>query len=507
MPWGMTIGESASQNSSAAQDSSLEQYARRILALRIEAKLRLAFVFTSGCIIPAMTFFFDDLSDGWKVVWFACVPFSFCVLLSALAPETIPPTCTSAVVFHFALSGVVSLDIARAAYFSGAFEPRAQQRLNAAMACSAACIVSSVGIMQLHSQLRCSWRLVRKVIILTSAIRLLEVVYARAWITCTPNTKNAFIINLALLGVGMAFSVCVRMRIHKTFGNSCVDMKHVPQDPKPHAVVDLEHVRCVGLKHRPGVAEERASAECPVASDDGLYASGKLPSETGSITSAGVSTVTALSTPPSVRPGNSPTLSNSSTTSDSWQHSSLCGHGAQTPSPHGGDPLSGLSILIADDLKINRKLLIMRLQKICKDSNIQGVASGEEAVEVIAAATDPIGACSTLEGEVPAYDIVILDNDFGCGHAQGSEIVVQLRKWELERTMATFNLSGRTVPPRRMLIVSWSSASSEASFREEALKQGFDLVWSKGATMPSEEELAEQLRMALTSLHLWSRRL
>ena len=120
------------------------------------------------------------------------------------------------------------------------------------------------------------------------------------------------------------------------------------------------------------------------------------------------------------------------------------------------------SMLIVDDIRINRTMLIRRIRKgIAPNCSITEAATGEQALEIC---------------EKQTFDVIIMDNfmEQSGGILVGTDAIRQLRRSKVSS-----------------MIIGCSGNDLEASF----LSAGADLVWSKPT--PSNAEIIKQLRDGL----------
>ena len=150
----------------------------------------------------------------------------------------------------------------------------------------------------------------------------------------------------------------------------------------------------------------------------------------------------------------------------------------------------GLSILVADDLPINRIILSYHLASICPGCTIREAASGEEVLRLAV-------ACSSEERPM-GFDLFFIDEDMGDG-LSGSDVLTRLRD---ARALAI--AKNEDVPPSRsdfsdatsggglpVRLVSVTAAGDDVPTTRRLLRAGADLVWNK--PLPSTSEMAERL--------------
>jgi len=126
-----------------------------------------------------------------------------------------------------------------------------------------------------------------------------------------------------------------------------------------------------------------------------------------------------------------------------------------------------LSILIIDDIKMNRMMLKRRLQKgVAPNSMVTEVATGEEALEL----------CQTQN-----FDVMIVDQymEEAGGVMVGTDVVIAMRRMKIDS-----------------IIIGCSGNDLEDLFSAA----GTDWVWQK--PMPSNSKMVQQLRQALLTKKL-----
>jgi CheY-like chemotaxis protein len=129
-----------------------------------------------------------------------------------------------------------------------------------------------------------------------------------------------------------------------------------------------------------------------------------------------------------------------------------------------------LSILITNDIKMNRIMLRHRLQKcIAPNCIIQEAATGEEALQLCAANT-------TTSHDKKSFDVVIMDQymEEAGGLLVGTDVIISMRRSKIQS-----------------LIIGCSGNDLDESFQSA----GADIVWKK--PIPSNVEIIRQLRQHL----------
>ena len=129
------------------------------------------------------------------------------------------------------------------------------------------------------------------------------------------------------------------------------------------------------------------------------------------------------------------------------------------------DPLDeAISILIVDDVAMNRNLLRRRIQKkIAPNCIITEASTGEEALRL------------TETGDT-VFDVIIVDQymDRAGGILVGTQVIAKMRQSKLDS-----------------FIIGCSGNDLDSMFHEA----GVDLVWKK--PMPNDAQIASQFRTAM----------
>jgi CheY-like chemotaxis protein len=134
-----------------------------------------------------------------------------------------------------------------------------------------------------------------------------------------------------------------------------------------------------------------------------------------------------------------------------------------------------LSILVVDDIKMNRAILKRRIQKcIAPNCTIQEAATGEQALAI---------CCGNENNDVdspppfPTFDVIIVDQymEEAGGILIGTDVVIAMRRSKLENVVIIGN-SGNDLD-------------------DKFLAAGADLFWKK--PLPSNADIIRQLRLAI----------
>jgi len=145
------------------------------------------------------------------------------------------------------------------------------------------------------------------------------------------------------------------------------------------------------------------------------------------------------------------------------------------PPPADKPSLAKLRFLIADDSRMQLKLLAIILKQMCPQCKIVSVYNGEDALAKLAPKRSSFNP--------GRFDVLITDNDFGNGLLTGAEMVAQLTQLQ----------AGSQVQPSCRLITVGCSASDGSL--ETLHHAGANLVWRK--PIPDPGETATQLAWAL----------
>ena len=149
--------------------------------------------------------------------------------------------------------------------------------------------------------------------------------------------------------------------------------------------------------------------------------------------------------------------------------------GATTPSTvTGGSPsakLPGIRVLVADDVKLGRTLLVRRLKQIFDKPLIVEVATGEEALrEVLARPADA------------RFQLLLLDEYYGVANGLlGTKVASEVRRYE-----ATL---GQVSTPSVIIGVTGNALTD--GHTELSVASGQNLVWGK--PFPSLEQIRTEL--------------
>jgi len=155
--------------------------------------------------------------------------------------------------------------------------------------------------------------------------------------------------------------------------------------------------------------------------------------------------------------------------------SAVSPHASSTHGGGGGDDfdgadLSGFSILVCDDLAMNRKVIVRKLKLKPFDQFdfvIEQVKTGEEALDVVRA-------------RETSFDLIVMDqimNSMG-GVLTGTETTVLIREWEKEHSL------------KPALIIS-CSGNAMPDDKKSYLAAGMNHSWSK--PMPSSDVMYKQI--------------
>jgi CheY-like chemotaxis protein len=133
-----------------------------------------------------------------------------------------------------------------------------------------------------------------------------------------------------------------------------------------------------------------------------------------------------------------------------------------------------LSILVVDDIKMNRALLKKRIQKcIAPNCTVQEAANGEQALAICFGNDTDDG----ISSPPPAFDVIIVDQfmEEAGGILVGTDVVIAMRRSKLDNVVIIGN-SGNDLD-------------------DKFLAAGADLFWKK--PLPSNADIIRQLRLAL----------
>ena len=141
----------------------------------------------------------------------------------------------------------------------------------------------------------------------------------------------------------------------------------------------------------------------------------------------------------------------------------------------GGGFASGLRLLVADDSKVNRAILIRSLRKLLPSPVVTEATSGEEALERLTSS---------------AFDIAFLDQYYSSSADAlvGTDVTRRYREAELSTA----------APTRRLLILGITGNSGDPEHRALAAASGQDAVWGRVHGIPTRAPyLARSLRHLL----------
>ena len=165
--------------------------------------------------------------------------------------------------------------------------------------------------------------------------------------------------------------------------------------------------------------------------------------------------------------------------------------GASTPASDRAPLLpSGLRVLVADDVKINRILLRNSLKWVLPQPKLTEAATGEAALELL------------REGN---FDLAILDEiyDNGSGNEgktlRGSDVTRQVRALEAQRLAGAPPPSdGHPTGTRpRMAIIGCTGNAGTPEHASIALGAGQDVIWPK--PVPTKDEMRRDICRVLSS--------
>lgn len=140
-----------------------------------------------------------------------------------------------------------------------------------------------------------------------------------------------------------------------------------------------------------------------------------------------------------------------------------------------------LSILVVDDIKMNRAILKKRIQKcIAPNSTVQEATTGEQALIICCGGNDDGSDVDYHDSQDSrrrqAFDIIIVDQymeDAG-GILIGTDVVIAMRRSKLDSVII---------------------GNSGNDLDDKVLAAGADLFWKK--PLPSNPDIIRQLRLAL----------
>ena len=133
------------------------------------------------------------------------------------------------------------------------------------------------------------------------------------------------------------------------------------------------------------------------------------------------------------------------------------------------EPSLELRVLIADDLKSNRKVLAHKLRQVIRGLVLVEASTGEDALALLQEHT---------------FDVVLLDQHFSNEPSRltGTDVTQEWRAFEARRAAGP---AAQMVDAPRVIIIGCSgnantSDSEEGDFNEQALAAGQDMVWGEG---------------------------
>lgn len=132
--------------------------------------------------------------------------------------------------------------------------------------------------------------------------------------------------------------------------------------------------------------------------------------------------------------------------------------------------LSGLRILVADDSRLNRKVLIHTLKKVVTDSQFTEAATGEAALDIL---SDP------LPGR--RIDIALVDQHFGDMKTENEKEDVLLSGFEVTRRVRALEASRRELEPdaQSVIIIGQTALADAVDHEANAIAAGQDAVFNK----------------------------
>jgi len=131
---------------------------------------------------------------------------------------------------------------------------------------------------------------------------------------------------------------------------------------------------------------------------------------------------------------------------------------------------SGMRVLVADDMRLNRKLLVHMFQRIATGWQMSEADSGDEALRRV-----------LQEGD--EFDLIVMDEYFIGSELLGSDVVRQMRAANIHTPIVS--CSGN------------ASSSPDDSINNRFREAGSDLVWSKPLPNWRDGTLQRQLRSIL----------
>ena len=148
-----------------------------------------------------------------------------------------------------------------------------------------------------------------------------------------------------------------------------------------------------------------------------------------------------------------------------------------SPSPRGAlleGPFNGLPlrVLVADDMPINRQLLVMQLKKLFKEIEVFDKETGEDALEALRSTID----FTPDKG----FDIAFLVEVYGPHPMKGTEVT------QHARAAGVTARSGGPLP-----IIGCTGNQGAGAHNEQAFAAGQNSVWGK--PFPPAEQMREEL--------------
>ena len=133
-------------------------------------------------------------------------------------------------------------------------------------------------------------------------------------------------------------------------------------------------------------------------------------------------------------------------------------------------------MLIADDARVNRMLLMRALSKTLPGAQFTEATSGEYALELL---------------RTQVFDVAFLDEYYGQTEADA------LTGTDVTRSWRRIEQSAHSQQPHkargRLVIIGVTGNKGDGAFDSHALAAGQDLVWSK--PLPSPAEMGTQLQL------------
>ena len=136
-----------------------------------------------------------------------------------------------------------------------------------------------------------------------------------------------------------------------------------------------------------------------------------------------------------------------------------------------------IRMLIADDIKINRSLLVMQLRKVVANPVFVEVDTGEAALASLNTSADGDGV--DKDATISNFDVAFLDEVYGEGKISGLDVSRELR---------ARSVMARTGGP---LPIVGCTGNAGPAYNEDAIAKGQNLVWGK--PYPSVKQMHEQL--------------